>query len=59
MDLWIVHAWEVFDSWIVPVLSLKNKELFRIGLVDHPMWSLKKKGLFPIGLMDRLRVGGV
>ena len=27
-----VYAWEVFDSWIVPMWSLKNKELFRIGL---------------------------
>ena len=25
LDSWIVHAW-----------SLKNKELFQIGLVDHP-----------------------
>ena len=30
MDLWNVHAWEVFVSWIVPVWSLKNEELFRI-----------------------------
>ena len=30
LDLWIVHAWEVFDSWIVPVWNLKNEELFRI-----------------------------
>ena len=28
------HAWEVFDSWVVSMWSLKNKELFRIGLVD-------------------------
>ena len=25
LDLWIVHAW-----------SLQSKEVFRIGLVDHP-----------------------
>ena len=31
MDSLIVHAWEVFDSWIVLAWSLKNKELFRIG----------------------------
>ena len=24
LDLWIVHAGEVFDLWIVPALSLKN-----------------------------------
>ena len=34
-ESWIVHAWEVFDSWTVPAWSLKNKGLFRIGLVDH------------------------
>ena len=28
--LGIVHALEVFDSWIVPAWRLKNKELFRI-----------------------------
>ena len=32
LDLWIVHVWEVFTSWIVPAWNLKNKELFRIGL---------------------------
>ena len=24
------------DSWVVLTWSLKNKELFRIGLKDHP-----------------------
>ena len=32
----IVHALEVFDSWIVHAWSLKNKELFQIGLVGRP-----------------------
>ena len=27
---------QVCDSWILRVLSLKNKELFRIGLEDRP-----------------------
>ena len=34
VDSWIVLTWKVFDSWTVPAWSLKNKELFWIGLVD-------------------------
>ena len=29
------------DSWIVPTWSLKNKEVFRIGLVDRPCLLLR------------------
>ena len=36
LDSWIVHSWELFDLWIVPAWTLKNKELFWIGLVDNP-----------------------
>ena len=32
MDLWLKHAWEVFDLWIIPAWSIKNKEFFPIGL---------------------------
>ena len=28
LDLWIVHAWQVFDLWIVLAWSLKNGEVF-------------------------------
>ena len=45
MDSWIVHAW-----------SLKNKELFRIGLVDCPCVEPYNKEVFRIGLVDCPRV---
>ena len=35
------------DSWIVPAWSLKYKELFRIGLVDHPRVEPSKQGVVP------------
>ena len=35
------------DSWIVPAWSLKNKEVFRIGLVDRPHVEPYKKGGVP------------
>ena len=44
------------DSWIVPLLSLKNKKVFWIGLVDYAAQSLKNRELFLIGLMDRPQV---
>ena len=43
LDSWIVHSWEVFDSWIVPAWSLKNEELFQIGLLDRLMESKKRR----------------
>ena len=36
LDLRIVHVWELFDWWMVPAWSLKNLELFRIGLAKSP-----------------------
>ena len=40
------------DSWIVPAWSLKNKEVFRVGLVDglvdRPRMEPKKKKVFRI-----------
>ena len=43
LDSWIVptcslKTWRCsgLDSWIVPAWILKNKEVFRIGLVDRP-----------------------
>ena len=35
------------DSWIVPAWSLKNKEVFWIGLVDGPCVEPWKCGVFP------------
>ena len=40
------------ESWIVPLWSLRNKEVFQIGLVDHPalcsgLVSLSKWGGVP------------
>ena len=40
---------EVFDWWIAPALSPKNKELFQIGLVDRPRVG-------GVQLVDRARV---
>ena len=45
MALQIVIAW-----------SLKNTELFLIGLVDRPEWSLKNEELSRIALVDLPRV---
>ena len=53
MESWIVQAWEVFDLWIIPTRSLKNKELFQIGLMDRPRVKPKNKELFRIKLVDR------
>ena len=45
LGLWIIltsgvlktrWCWRL-DSWIVPAWSPKNKEVFRIGLMDHPL----------------------
>ena len=35
------------DSWSVPAWSLKNKEWFRIGLVDCPRMEPSKQGGVP------------
>ena len=35
------------DSWIVPACSLKNKEVFWIGLVDRPRVEPYKQGAVP------------
>ena len=55
------------NSWIVHVQSLKNKDVFRIALLDRPLktksysgldswivpgFSLKNKKVFRIGLVD-------
>ena len=47
------------DLWIVPAWSLKNKEVFRIGLVDCPRVERKNKELFRIGPVDCPHMGGV
>ena len=44
------------DFWIVPAWSLKNKEVFWMGLVNCPWWTLKRKEVFRIGLVDHPRV---
>ena len=40
------------DSWIVPAFSLKNKEVFWIGLVDLPLVEPSNYEVFRIGLVD-------
>ena len=44
------------DSWMVPVPSLNIKEVFRIGLVDHPHGSRKNMDVFRIGHVDGPRI---
>ena len=41
------------DSWIVPAFSLKNKEVFWIGLVDLPLVEPSNYEVFRIGLVDQ------
>ena len=43
MDSWIVHAWQVFDSWILMLCSLKNGEVFR---TPTPFYFVMMQGHF-------------
>ena len=51
------------DLWIVLLWSLKNKELFQIGLVDHPrvagIWLVDCPRMAGVRLVDCSRVAGV
>ena len=42
---------QIFSWWIIPTWSLKNKEVFRIGLLDRP------RVLFRIGSAQSLTTG--
>ena len=55
----IVHALQVFDSWLVHAWTLKTRSCSRLDLWMLLAWSLKIEELFQIGLVNCPCMAGV